>query len=414
MRSFLAGGPAEWPGCLAALRQAGWLKGCHRQGVLPQNGGQDGQGCAASSLLLRRRSGRRCDGSQGHPRSRCAVECARCGSRGSARSARAGRAGRAPAGRPGAEPVAAGWSGLFRAVVVGRPAHHRLSRRDRHREPPSKHAGSSSAPPQLTPARASRSPWPRRTRCSSVQVYLNFSPADVGAAGQAACRLPAARGRLPARLERRGLAAAAVRAGRRHYRADSQHAVVTLLARASGQLMELGVPVYAADGGLSDLGGAVRCFRRPPGRATPEPPSQSSDPAAAAALSRQLPAFFRPTPAVTRSRSAGSSRRARPSPGLGGSVTYGSIAGIYVPPGGTTPHITVSVMWHFPARQRSVRVVGRDDRAGRARDDVPDDCRPAERQLVRGGDRDVPPATGASHDENLPDSMRPPAPRNPQ
>src|SRR5580658_7725880 len=31
---------------------------------------------------------------------------------------------------------------------------------------------------------------------------------------------------------------------------DAQHAVVTLLARVNGQLMELGVPIYAANGGM--------------------------------------------------------------------------------------------------------------------------------------------------------------------
>jgi hypothetical protein len=33
--------------------------------------------------------------------------------------------------------------------------------------------------------------------------------------------------------------------------------------------------------------------------------------------------------------------------GLGGAVTYGSISGIDVPPGGATRHITVSVIWNF-------------------------------------------------------------------
>ena len=35
---------------------------------------------------------------------------------------------------------------------------------------------------------------------------------------------------------------------------DAQHAVVTLLARVNGNLMELGVPVYAASGGLGITG----------------------------------------------------------------------------------------------------------------------------------------------------------------
>jgi hypothetical protein len=63
--------------------------------------------------------------------------------------------------------------------------------------------------------------------------------------------------------------------------------VVTLLARASGQMFELGVPVYAADGGLSVS--AEPALLPPPARATtPQPPNQSSDPDAAAALGKQF------------------------------------------------------------------------------------------------------------------------------
>ena len=35
--------------------------------------------------------------------------------------------------------------------------------------------------------------------------------------------------------------------------------------------------------------------------------------------------------------------------GLGGAVTYSSIASLYVPPGGDTRQITVSVVWQVPA-----------------------------------------------------------------
>src|SRR5260370_23376898 len=41
-------GTSEWPRPPAPPRHAGWAKGCHRRGVLPQNGARDWQGCAAT------------------------------------------------------------------------------------------------------------------------------------------------------------------------------------------------------------------------------------------------------------------------------------------------------------------------------------------------------------------------------
>jgi Conjugative transposon protein TcpC len=179
-------------------------------------------------------------------------------------------------------------------------------------------------------------------------VYLNFSPADADErARQLATFLPSGasdqlgwNGAGSLQLQSEQVAGIKV--------ADSQHAVVTLLARASGQLFELGVPVYAADGGLSIS--AEPALLPPPARvAQPEPPGKSSDPGAADALGSQLPAFFQAYASgdpVTLGRFLAPGATVT---GLGGSVTYHSIAGLYVPPGGDSRTITVSVLWHVQA-----------------------------------------------------------------
>jgi Conjugative transposon protein TcpC len=178
------------------------------------------------------------------------------------------------------------------------------------------------------------------------QVYLNFSPATAGQrATQLAAFLPPGsdaqlgwNGAGSLQLQSEQVAAISVQ--------DSQHATVTLLARANGQLMELGVPVYSANGGLAIS--AEPSLLPPPAHVTP-PVTQPapSDPATAAALSGQLPAFFRAYASgdpVTLGRFLAPGASVT---GLGGTVTYGAITGIDVPPGGTTRHITVSVIWKF-------------------------------------------------------------------
>jgi hypothetical protein len=178
------------------------------------------------------------------------------------------------------------------------------------------------------------------------QVYLNFSPATaVQRARQLAVFLPAGsdaqlgwNGAGSLQLQSEQVAGITVR--------DSQHAVVTLLVRANGRLMELGVPVYSANGGMAIS--AEPSLLPPPANAVPpQTQSTSSDPATEAALSRQLPAFFGAYASgdpVTLGRFLAPGASVT---GLGGAVTYGSISGIDVPPGGATRHITVSVIWNF-------------------------------------------------------------------
>src|SRR5215471_16814056 len=72
---------------------------------------------------------------------------------------------------------------------------------------------------------------------------------------------------------------------------DAQHAIVTLLARVNGKLMELGVPVYAKAGGMV-ISGEPAWLAAPATASPPASPPVNSDDAAQSALQRQLPAFF--------------------------------------------------------------------------------------------------------------------------
>jgi Conjugative transposon protein TcpC len=128
---------------------------------------------------------------------------------------------------------------------------------------------------------------------------------------------------------------------------DAQHAVVTLLAQVNGQMMELGVPIYASGSGMV-VNGQPAWLAAPTRLTPPAPAAASPDTAAQNALQAQLPAFFQAyasgEPAtLTRFLVHGVTIS-----GLSGAVTYSSIASLYVPPGGDTRQITVSVVWQIP------------------------------------------------------------------
>jgi hypothetical protein len=130
---------------------------------------------------------------------------------------------------------------------------------------------------------------------------------------------------------------------------DPQHAVVTLLATVNGQLMELGVPVVASGGGVV-VAGEPAWLPAPPSASPPAPASQGSDPVARGELLNELPAFFQAyadgdSAALRRFESRGVSLT-----GLDGAVAFDSIAGLQVPPGGTTRDITVTVIWQLPGQ----------------------------------------------------------------
>ena len=96
-----------------------------------------------------------------------------------------------------------------------------------------------------------------------------------------------------------------------------------------------------------------------PERATP--PSVTSpvnDSAAAAALTGQLPGFFRAYASGDQQTLGRFLAPGASVTGLGGAVAFGSISGMEVPPGGATRQIAVSVKWQL-AGQSQPRPRGR-------------------------------------------------------
>jgi hypothetical protein len=130
---------------------------------------------------------------------------------------------------------------------------------------------------------------------------------------------------------------------------DAHQAVVTLLCRVNGSLMELGVPIYAAGGGMV-VSGEPAWLAAPSRVSPPVPAATSSDPSTQAALAAQLPAFFQ---AYASGNSAAMARflaHGASIAGLGGAVTFSSISSVNVPAGGVTRQITVSVVWQIPGQ----------------------------------------------------------------
>jgi conjugative transposon protein TcpC len=180
------------------------------------------------------------------------------------------------------------------------------------------------------------------------QVYLNASPATAGQrAAQLAAFLPAGAdpqlgwdGTGTLRLQSEQVAGVRV--------TDPNHAVVTLLARVNGQLMELGVPVYSS-GAAMTVSGEPAWLAAPPRATMPaSPPPASSDTATQAELMNQLPAFFQAYASgnqVTLARFLAPGTQVT---GLGGQAAFGSLSGVTVPNGGTTRHVIATVIWRVP------------------------------------------------------------------
>ncbi|MBV9380691.1 MAG: conjugal transfer protein [Streptosporangiaceae bacterium] len=187
------------------------------------------------------------------------------------------------------------------------------------------------------------------------QVYLNFSPAtEAQRAQQLAAFIPSSissadpgfgwNGSGTMRLQSEQVASVDVR--------SSANAVVNLLASVNGQLMELGVPIYAADGGIV-VSGEPAWLPAPSAIQPPSPQQVSSDQAAQSALMSQLPAFFQ---AYAAGDSATLNRFLAPGvsvTGLGGAVTFGSIANLSVPAGGNTREIIATVNWQLAGQPGS-------------------------------------------------------------
>ncbi len=181
------------------------------------------------------------------------------------------------------------------------------------------------------------------------QVYLNFSPATAAQrASQLAAYLPS--GATDPQLGWNGAGTQQLQF--EQFVSIDVHsptaAVVTLLAQVNGKLIELGVPIYSAGGGLS-VAGEPALTEGPASASPPAAQSGPTDPATQAELLSQLRAFFRAYASgdeVTLGRflAPGTSMT-----GLSGAVSFGSITGIDVPVGGAIRHVTISVEWHTTA-----------------------------------------------------------------
>jgi Conjugative transposon protein TcpC len=180
-------------------------------------------------------------------------------------------------------------------------------------------------------------------------VYLNFSPAT--AAQRASDLTPFIpvgsdpqfgwNGAGSQRLQSEQVASISVQ--------STHRAVITLLARVNVGLIELAVPVYSAQGGL--VVSAYPALLPLPERATPPSVSiPANDSVAVAALTGQLPGFFRAYASGDQETLGRFLAPGASVTGLGGAVTFGSISGMEVPSGGATRRIAVSVMWRLPGQ----------------------------------------------------------------
>ena len=192
------------------------------------------------------------------------------------------------------------------------------------------------------------------------QVYLNFSP------DKAAQRARSLAAFLPPGSDPMfGWNGAATRTLQSEQVAGirvtgAHRAVVTLLARVNGGLIELGVPIYARSRGMVVSG--YPALLPAPARVTP--PRQAHlrpDRAARRSLSVQLPAFFRAYASGDSARLGVFTAGRRSFPGLGGAVRFAGISRLSVPAAsGLARHVTVTVVWKVGTRP----VAGRAGPAG--------------------------------------------------
>lgn len=127
--------------------------------------------------------------------------------------------------------------------------------------------------------------------------------------------------------------------------ADRHRAVVTLLARISGHLIEVGVPIYATSAGMV-VSGHPAMLPAPSNIAVPAPSAISQDPSAKLALKRMLPGFFRAYASGDAVQLAMYSPRGTVITGLGRVVAFGGLVRLVVPAAtGRVRHIAVMVRW---------------------------------------------------------------------
>ena len=195
------------------------------------------------------------------------------------------------------------------------------------------------------------------------QVYLNASPATaVQRANQLAPFLPPGAspqlgwdGSGSLKLQSEQVAGVAVH--------DAHHAVVTLLARVNGGLMELGVPVYVSAGGVG-IPSEPAWLPAPKPAVPPSPPQANTDTSTQSALTGPLTQFFT---AYADGNQVTLGRFLEPGTsmtGLGGAVKFGSLSSVTVPPGGSVRHIVATVIWHVPGQPAGGSQAGKPSAAG--------------------------------------------------
>jgi Conjugative transposon protein TcpC len=190
------------------------------------------------------------------------------------------------------------------------------------------------------------------------QVYLNFNPAaTLQRARSLSAFLP------PGTDPELGWTGAASRTLQSEQVAgihvvSSHRAVITLLARVNGNLVELGVPIYASHGALAVSG--YPALLPAPGQVVPPAlASVRQDRAAGLSLSRSLPGFFRAFASGDAIQLGKFTAGHGSITGLGGAVRFGGITRLSVPAGpGMTRQITVTVRWRFGSVQPAAGQVG--------------------------------------------------------
>ena len=214
-------------------------------------------------------------------------------------------------------------------------------------------AGETSNNPAPAPAASPSNGFPAALASAYAlqfgQVYLNADPASASQrASQLATFLPAGtdpqlgwNGSGSLQLQSEQVANIAV--------SDAHHALVTLLARVNGQLMELGVPIYYSGGALA-VTGEPAWLPAPAKASVPTPSAPTSDAATQSELMSQLPAFFQAYASgdqVTIDRFLAPGAQVT---GLDGTLTFGSLTSVTVPTGGDTRHTVATVLWHVPGQ----------------------------------------------------------------
>lgn len=183
-----------------------------------------------------------------------------------------------------------------------------------------------------------------------AHVYLSFSPAS--AAQRAAALAPFLPPGTNAQLGYDGKGTQtlqSVQVAATHV-LSAHVAIVTLLAEVNGKLIELGVPIYAS-GGAMVVSGKPALLPPPPKATIPAARAQPGDKTTEAALARRLPAFFSAFAASSVVRSPSLIFGHNGIAGLNGVVTFNGIAAVSAPAaGGTTRHITVTVIWRTPGQ----------------------------------------------------------------